>query len=209
MEEVALSRPPRERDRRPTGGGPEERRPPKPAMDNALLHVRGGHQFVLVRTTATGELFLTGSNGRSSWAIRPDGPVRVSSDRTSFSRDLPGHEQSMALTDTEEALQTLRKAYDIQVLPVETAPDDTSRSESSRLLVAVKKPGNRGPKRVEITYVVNTGRILQMRFVEMPYGPESLTLRLTLTDESDLGPSFFEHTFHHAPERAVEYEELP
>ena len=48
--------------------------------------------------------------------------------------------------------------------------------------------------------------IRQMRFVEMPYGPERLTLRLTLAEERSLGADFFRHQSHHDPERVVEEE---
>lgn len=183
-------------------------RPPKPPLDGAVLHVRGGSQFVLIRTTTDGLPFITGANGRSSWAVRPDGPVRVSADMTRFNRDLPGHEQSMPLINIEEGLERLRAAYNVQLLPVETPDQEQSSAEvPRRLLVAVKKKGYRGPRRVEITYAVPSGQIQQLRFVDMPYGPERLTVRLTLVEERKLGPSFFDHASHHDPARVVEVEE--
>lgn len=201
VEEVAM---PRERGDRPQP--PDSGRPPKPPLDGAVLHVRSGSQFVLIRTTPAGQPFVTGSNGRTSWAVRPDGPVRVSSDLTRFNRDLPGHESAMPLINIEDGLEQLRAAYDVQLLPIENGEFDRSEDEPLRLLVAVKKKGFRGPRRVEITYAVATGQIRQMRFVEMPYGPERLTLRLTLAEERDLGAAFFDHDSHHAPERTVEKE---
>lgn len=197
VEELALSPPQADRE--------ERARPPKPPMDGAVLHVRGGGQFVLVRQTAEGRPFVTGCNGRTSWAVKPDGPVRVSDDVTRFHRDVPGHEHQMPLVSVEEGLERLREAYETRLLPVET--DEVGRDEEpSRLLVAVKKRGFRGPKRVEITYGVRTGHIRQMRFIEMPYGPERLTLRLTLVEQQDLGAAFFDHESHHEAERKVEAE---
>lgn len=202
VEEVAL---PVRRDDR--AESPERRRPPKPPMEGARLQVRGGQQFVLVRTTTEGLPFVTGSNGQTSWAVRPDGPVRFSSDLTRFSHDLPGNEHSMPLNSIPDGLERLRAAYDVQLLPVDSADDEASPdAEPSRLLVAVKKPGFRGPKRVEITYSIRSSLIRQMRFVEMPYGPERLTLRMTLVDERQLGANFFDHESHHAPDRTVEEE---
>jgi hypothetical protein len=187
---------------------PEARRPPKPSMQGAVLHVRHGNQFVLIRRTPEGLPFVTGSNGQTSWAVRPDGPVRVSSDVTRFKRDLPGHEHSMPLINIEVGLEHVRAAYDIQLLPVEN-PDDDARAgaSSQRLLVAVKKRGQRGPRRVEITYAVATGQIRELRFVDMPYGPDRLTLTLSLLEERDLGRDFFDHTAHHDAARPVEFEE--
>ncbi len=203
VEEVA-----RPRDR---GDSPRPRdsgRPPKPPMDDAVLHVRDGHQFVLIRTTLDGLPFVTGSDGQTSWSVRPDGPARVSSDLTRFNRDLPGHEYDMPLINIEEGLERLRAAYDLQLLPIESSDSEIqSGDEPLRLLVAVKKRGFRGPRRVEITYAVRTGQIRQLRFVDMPYGPERLTLRLTLVEERNLTANFFDHTSHHGPERTVEFEE--
>jgi hypothetical protein len=42
-----------------------------------------------------------------------------------------------------------------------------------------------------------------MRFVEMPYGPEQITIRLTLLDQTSLPDDFFEHPFHHSSDRTV------
>ena len=185
----------------------ERGRPPKPPMEGAVLHVRGGGgQFVLVRKTAEGLPFITGSNGKTSWAVRPDGPVRFSFDLTRFNRDLPGHEHSMPLSNIHDGLERLRHAFDVQLLPIEDGDDASVDDKPSRLIVAVKKRGFRGPQRVEVTYSVRSGLIRQMRFVEMPYGPERLTLRMTLVEEQDLGSKFFDHESHHGSNRVVEEE---
>lgn len=184
----------------------DDGRPPKPPLDGAVLHVRRGRQFVLIRRTADGQDFVTGCNGRTSWAVRPDGPVRVSADLTRFHRDLPGHEHDFPLMEIERGLAHLQRAYDIQLLPIENADDRAAADLPIRLLVAVKKRGHRGPRRVEISYAVRTGQIRQLRFVEMPYGPERLTVRLTQEEERPLGPDFFDHPSHHAADRVVEEE---
>jgi hypothetical protein len=224
-------------------------RPPKPPLDGAVLHVRPGNQFVLIRTLPSGEKFVTGSNGRTSWAVRPDGPVRFSTDLTRFNHDLPGHEHGFPLLEIKRGLSQLSQAYDVQLLPIEPAEDrqetppgvTTNSAESNsaesasqelgshelatdgstrneladpastsnpptRLLVAVKKPGHRGPQRVEITYAVPTGQIRQLRFIEMPYGPEHLTVRLTQEEDRPLDDSFFDHQSHHDATRIVEEE---
>jgi hypothetical protein len=40
----------------------------------------------------------------------------------------------------------------------------------------------------------------------MPYGPDRLTLRMTLVSEAALEPAFFSHNSHHPPDRRVEQE---
>lgn len=202
VEETAL--PPRPRAKEPAERG----RPPKPSIDGATLHVRGPNQFVLQRRVNEQQLFITGSNGKTSWAVRPDGPVRVSPDLSRFNHDVPGHEHAMPLNNLHDGLEQLRKAYDVEVLPIEDAEEDAGpNADPSRLLVAVKKRGFRGPLRMEITYAAVSGQIRQVRFVEMPYGPERLTLRMTLVAERDQSADFFDHQSHHDPQRAVEIEE--
>ncbi|MFO1000599.1 MAG: hypothetical protein U0936_09680, partial [Planctomycetaceae bacterium] len=196
VEEAVLPR----RGRR--GPSPEDGRPPKAPMDGATLYVRDGQQFVLRRITDAGP-FVTGCNGTSSWAVRADGPVRSSRDLNRFNRDLPGHEHEMPLVNIHDGLERVRRAYDVQLLPVE---DSESSGPATRLLVAIRHPKERGPKRVEISYEVESGLIRQMRFIEMPYGPESLTLRLTLLSEESLEERFFDHESHHDAIRRVEVE---
>lgn len=186
----------------------ERSRPPKPPMDGAILHIRGNRQFVLVRKTASGLPFITGSNGKTSWAVRPDGPVRVSADLERFNHDVPGHEQAMPLINIQDALERLREAYDIQLQPAEEQRQAAApAAELQRLIVAVKKRTYRGPERVEITYAIRSGLIQRLRFVDMPYGPERLNLRLTLVDDRPLGDALFDHTTHHGSERTLEFEE--
>ncbi len=181
---------------------PEDDRPPKAPLDDAMLYVRDGRQFVLERSTENG-LFVTGSNGKVSWAVRPDGPVRYSTDLSQFNRDLPGHEHEMPLVNIHDGLERLHLAYDVRLLPLE---DSGGAEPATRLLVAVRHRKERGPKRVEISYQVASGLIRQMRFIEMPYGPDLLTLRLTLLSEASLNERFFDHESHHEANRRVEAE---
>lgn len=65
----------------------EERRPP---IDGAILYVRQPDQYVLVRRFPDGRSFVTGSDGERSWAVPPDGSVRVSRDSDAFEDLYPG-----------------------------------------------------------------------------------------------------------------------
>jgi hypothetical protein len=175
-------------------------RPPKPTLEGAKLYVRGNDQFVLMRFREDRMPFVTGSDGQIGWAIPPHGPIRISKHPETFNRDLPGHEHSIPLVNISQGLAQIQKAYAIQVLPA-TEVDGESPSES--ILIASKKRGERGPKRIEIQYDSQTGRISQMRFVEMPYGPERLTVRLTLMDEPNLPSDFFHHSHHHSSDQEI------
>jgi hypothetical protein len=186
------NRPPRQRffDRTPDW----KSRPPKPPLNDATVHA-SHERFVLVRTTTAGERFITGSDGHSSWAVAPEGPVRVSARPDHFNHDLPGHEHDMPLTTLAEGLEQLRAAY---VLRLENGPTPTHRR-----LIAEKRPRFRGPRRIEIDYEEATGQIESLRFTEMPYGPERLDLRMDLVSTNSYDDSFFSHSFHHSPERII------
>jgi hypothetical protein len=43
----------------------------------------------------------------------------------------------------------------------------------------------------------------------MPYGPERLTVRLTLIDELTLLESFFHHSHHHSSDHQVVSDDMP
>lgn len=210
-----------------------EARPPKPSLHQAELFVEGADRFVLIRIPDPGQVFITGCDGSISWAIAPQGPVRISKDLSQFSRDIPGHEHSIPLANLKLGFEQIQKAYDVQFLapsPDEYSPDDygpddygpdapnsdapdadesgddTHQSDSSggeAILIATKHRGERGPKRIEIHYDSITGEIQHMRFVDMPYGPDQITIRLSLLDHSSVPDEFFHHTYHHSSDRAV------
>ncbi len=81
--------------------------------------------------------FITGCDGMRSWMIPPEGEVRVSRDLNKFNHDVPGHEYSMSLCNLSDALERLRSAFDVTVLPVEYE-DAEAGSENLRLLVATR-----------------------------------------------------------------------
>lgn len=194
--------------RRRVQPGVTVQRPPKVSLDGALLSVRSGGNFVLTRTLPDGTQFLTGSDGVCSWAVRPDQSVRVSSNPAHFSRDIPGHEHSMSFVQIDQLLAQLQSNYHIQVLPDVAATGDAEASSehSDQLMIAVRRRKVPGPGRVEISYDAFTGDIHQLRFIDMPYGPDRLTLRMTLVSEDSLKPDFFSHDSHHPPEWRIEQE---
>lgn len=173
-------------------------RPPKPSLDGARLYLRRADQFVLKRYSGSKSVFITGSDGQIGWAIALDGSIRISNDAYEFSRDLPGHEHSIPLANLTQGLTQIQKAYAIQIVPVSS---NGVQEDQEAMLIATKKRGQRGPKRIEMQYQVQTGRIVQIRFIEMPYGPERLTVRLTLIDEDNLPRDFFRYSYHQTAER--------
>jgi hypothetical protein len=170
---------------------PESTRPPKPPLDGAILHVRDQSHFVLVRQSDGRYPFITGCNGTSSWSVRPDGSIKTSRDPDEFQRDLPGHETGIPLNHLEDGLENLKKNYELEFSSLGPEEFDATHAGQYRVLIAIKKPKQRGPQRVEIVYEADTGRIEHMRFVQMPYGPQRLDLRLTQIAESPFEDGFF------------------
>ena len=178
----------------------EEGRNPgaKPTVDGALLHVRGGEQYVLERFYADGTRFVTGSDSATAWAVPPRGRVRVSQDLNRFRGIVPGQQHAIPFVDLTTSLRQLRDAYDLEDTASAVARD-------WRQIIATRKPSARGgPKRVTIQYAIETGLIHAMVLERLPQargGPRSV--ELTLVDSSDLGAGFFGHAAHHEPSRDV------
>ncbi len=171
------------------------KRPPKPPLEGAELHIGGGGRWALVRTTVDGARFATGCDGQMGWAVAPTGPVRTSGDKARFHRDLPGHEHELTLDDPHQALVRLRSAYDLEWV----VASDGER----RMLLATKRRGERGPERVELLYLPEGSRIDGWRFEGMPYGPERLTIRVVPVTDTNPTDAMFLHTTHHPADRPV------
>jgi len=200
--------PPRRGPRPPRPPEQEHPSPSRPSLHGAMLHVRGGRQFVLVRSTLEGDSVVTGCNGETSWLIQPNEPVLVSSDLDRFSQGVPGYTHSVPLINVKDGLDGLLSAYLVLIGAVETPAITASSDPQQQLLVAVRKSSEHlGPSRIEIVYETRSGLIQQMRFVEMPQARRRpMTLLLTLIDKQSLDAKFFDHEFHHEADRAVEFD---
>ena len=173
-----------------------------PMTHGAHLHVRGGRQFVFVRVTAEGDSFVTGSNGDSSWMVRPGAPVQISKDPTRFSRGVPGYSHSVPLINIEDGIEGLLSAYEIHM---NVSESDLAHKRTRMLSADRKSPSHLGPRRIEIVYEIHTGLIQQVRFIERPQAHRApITLLLSLISERNLGVHFYDHQFHHEAERPTE-----
>ena len=173
---------------------PDERRPP---IDGATLYVRRPSQYVLIRRFPDARQFITGSDGERSWAIPPDGAVRVSADPMRFRGPVPGSQHGIPFLDLRSDLIQLRDAYVVTL--------QKPQSNGWRGLMALKKSADyRGPRQVELWYDAATGVIHRMVFDGMPRargGPNSVAVELS--EQRDLGAAFFKHESHHGPDREV------
>jgi len=173
---------------------------PEPSLDNAILHLRGDDQYVLIRNLADGSQFITGSDGNCSWSVPPRGRVRISQDPHRFQGKLPGSQQGIPFIDMTSNLKVLSDDYEIRWIPSEqNIPQGLGK------LVAEKKSRSyRGPKYVEISCQPDTNEIVEIIMEGLPQaqgGPKSITMKLIA--EKEFAPNFFDHTYHHRGNRKI------
>lgn len=174
----------------------------KTRLDGATLHLRGVDEFVLIQKRADGQTRIVGCDGRESWAFKEMGPIHVSSDLSRFRGTIPGSQQELPFINIREHLEQLRTGYDIQI---QSQSDDGKNS----VLTGVRKSKDvRGPKKMAIEYVVETGLMQRLFLDGLPRrggGPRSVIVELV--DQEQLAPDFFTREFHHGPERKIKYVE--
>lgn len=172
-----------------------------PSIDGAMLYVRAPDMYVLVRRFHDGRTFVTGCDGERSWAVPPDGKVRVSADPMRFRGPIPGQQHGIPFVDLRSDLVQLRDAYTVRL--------ESIQSNGWQALLAEKKSARqRGPRQLKLWFAPATGVIHRMVFEGMPQaqgGPRSVAVELQ--NQHALLPDFFHHTSHHGPDRNVVEEE--
>lgn len=176
---------------------PDSKSDRQPPIDGATLYVRSPDRYVLERHYPDGRKFLTGSDGQMSWAIPPDGPVRISHDPERFRGPVPGHQHGLPFVDVRSDLNAFRNSYDLSG-PIFTA-------EGLRTITGTRKPGvPRGPRSFEMTYEPRSGSIRRMIFDGLPQargGPRRVAVELI--DSKPLPDAFFSDPSHHTNDREV------
>lgn len=169
----------------------------QPPIDGATLYVRSPDRYMLERRYPNGRRFLTGSDGQTSWAVPPDGPVRVSLDPERFRGPVPGHQHGLPFVDVRSDLNAFRNSYDL------SGPN--SSADGLKTITGTRKPGiPRGPRSFEMTYEPVAGSIRRMVFEGLPQakgGPRRVAVELI--DSKPLPDDFFEHQSHHTSDREV------
>lgn len=176
---------------------PDSKSDRQPPIDGATLYVRSPDRYVLERRYPDGRRFLTGSNGQTSWAVPPDGLVRVSPDPERFRGPVPGHQHGLPFVDVRGDLNGFRSRYDL------SGPNSTA--DGLRKITGTRKPGvPRGPRSFEMTYEPVSGSIRRMIFDGLPQargGPRRVAVELI--DSKPLKDDFFDHQSHHTSDREV------
>lgn len=171
--------------------------PPSNHLDGASLWLRGSGEFVLSQNLPNGETRIIGGDGKQSWSIRGDGPVRVSPDPDRFGRAIFQPNGEVAFLDLHTQLDQLKRLYRIEWL--DRGSRDTWKLRGFRL-----SHEQGGPREIELWFDPDTGLVQRMILDELPRGnggPRSLAIILRSTEA--LAPDFFQHSKHHEPQRTV------
>lgn len=171
--------------------------PPANYLDAATLWLRGCDEFVLSQSLPNGETRIIGGDGKQSWSMRGDGPVRVSSDPERFGRAIFAPNGEIAFLDLRTQLDELKRLYRIEWL------DRTSR-ETWKLRGLRISHDQGGPREIELWFSPDTGLLKRMILRQLPQGnggPRSIAIILHSTDPMPV--DFFQHAKHHEPERTI------
>lgn len=174
----------------------------KPGIDGARLFVRGGDAFVLVRRFADGTPFVTGSDGAVGWAAPPHGAIHLSHDTRRFRRAVPGERDEIPFLDLRDGLDGLRRGYELSVRPAgEVGAGDLE------VLVARRRVARAGSPELVMAWIDRAGVPRRIEIRGLGSDAEGATaVALSLVREADLGPGFFAHESHHAPDRPIDWE---
>jgi hypothetical protein len=174
-----------------------------PPEGGAMLYVRGS-QYVLERQTENGGKLITGSNGRESWSIGPDGAIQVSSDPLGFRGPMPALETRIPFVDIRSGLRQIESSYDLQLM----SPWKRHGQEANvlqRLRADRRSDDPAQPQIIHVWYHGDSGLVQQIQMDGMSRKDYPRLTRLTveLIEQRELGADWFEHTAHHDPQRPV------
>lgn len=154
------------------------------------LYVRNGRQFVYSRKAVDGRQFFIGGNTKQTWAIKPGEPAEVAGP-LHFTEGLPaGLYLAPVLSFFEGQERMLVNDYNLEL---------RQPTKSSKLFVAVKKPDTKqGPRRIEISFSADRGKILEMRiWPETPDHRRTNHTLIQLVSEEKLADNWFTYEIHH------------
>lgn len=175
-----------------------------PPPGSAILHVRGADQYVLIRQLDDGRKLITGSDGKQSWSIPPDGDVLVNADPLGFRGPMSGLQTRVPFFDLRTTLEELEQHYQLRALWSYTAQDGSARVfEQLRGDRRGRDPAR--PQIVHVWYDRATGVVQQIQLDGMNRRDYPRLTRLTveLIEQRDLPANWFDHTAHHAADRPV------
>jgi len=175
-----------------------------PPPGGAILYARGPSQYVLVRRLDDGRTLITGSDGRESWSVPPDGPVIVNGDPLAFRGPMPGLQTRVPFIDIRAGLEELQTAYRIELMPAWSRKGEDPVT-FQRLRAERKTDNPEKPQLIHVWWDGDSGLVHQVQMDGMSRRDYPRLTRLTveLLEQRMLAADWFDHTSHHAADREV------
>ncbi|HUS91140.1 MAG TPA: hypothetical protein VM695_04785 [Phycisphaerae bacterium] len=176
-------------------------------LDGAILYLRGGRQFVLVRPAPNGQTVVNGHDGRQSWLVRPKRPVLVSSDPRAFRIPMPEAMAAVPFVDLRQTLLRIREGYRIAEVSWRPLPGEAA---TRRYVLAERKAGDREPPTsVELWADPDSGLLRRIVYhgARTRGRPQPQRISLDLVSTDGLPDDWFTHSAHH--DAGVEVEPVP
>ncbi len=173
----------------PGAPGPGARQ--RPGLDAALLYLRDGDQFVLIRTGPGGEKALDGFDGRASWRIRAGVVVEQAEGPGAGKIPVPSLMAEMPVADLRQTLATLRSGYTVERLDM--APLEEGGAAFRHVFARKAAREAKGPGTIEIWADPATGMPRRVVFDQAKFqgSPQPRRLSFDLISERPLPQGWF------------------
>lgn len=158
------------------------------------FYVRGSEAALQKMVTDNGFSLTIGRVGGKVWVMGARGPIRV---RDALGSDSwgPSTNEQAPLLSLESVLKKLGSGYRVSLEP--------SRERDAGRLTATRDGGDgRSADHVLIDYDTKTGALIDLQ-LRWKSEQRPKLLRLTLEEELELPPDWYQHENHHVPGREV------
>ncbi len=169
---------------------------PRPGLDEAVLYLRDGNQYVLARRDPHGGWAYDGFNGRQSWRVRR-GRVEEVRDGLGAGRiSMPPLMADVPFTDLRGTLERIRSDYRVE----QSDSDSEFKHDGHQMNILASRNSRwvKGPKTIDIWADAETGVPHRIVFDDAKVQGSPIPCRITLSlqDEKPLPADWFAAEAH-------------
>jgi len=168
-------------------------------LDRAMLYLRDGRAFVLIRYAFSGGEVVDGYDGRQSWRVRRGEVVETKGGPGAGGIPVPQLMAEMPFVDLSQTLRRVREDYIVEGFAAGAAY--TGGRSLSHLLARRKSPAVRGPETIEIWADARTGAPQRIVFDQAKFqgSTEPRRLIFEMISVAGLPEGWFKAGAHVAP----------
>ena len=173
--------------------------PARPGLDGAVLYLRQGKQYVLVRKKPDGQKVVDGCDGRRSWRIRRGELAETAEGSGAGGLPMPPLMADVPFTDLAGALGRIEHDYTLE--RPDTAPMEPGTPPLRHVRARKKSRDVRGPATIEIWADPATAMPRRIVFDQAKFQGSAQARRLTfdLASEKPLPADWFTAAAHLRP----------